>query len=252
MRYSCFAALPDYPMGATRHVESRRLNSNRSSNHASSPRTAGGAADSGKGGFVHSVLSFTKLEIPEVEVFETTVTFPPQTDPLAAHERLAEVYGHKAGDGYFLFRADSEMPGRYWVRSLEPWPRWPRDAATALEPSRRIIQLETGLMYQFTLRVCAGHERVENGQKHVQPFSTPQEFESWFAGRAAECGFKLLMHSGAVDVMRFSHDGKNYKVGTGALDGALEVVDATPMKRAILRGFGSHRRLGLGMLQLSA
>jgi CRISPR-associated protein Cas6/Cse3/CasE subtype I-E len=231
------------------------LNSNRSSPRSTSPRRPGG--DGGRSGasgegFVHSVLSFTRLEIPEVEVFETVVTFTPQTDPLAAHERLSEVFGHKAGDGYFLFRADSEMPGRYWVRSLEPWPSWPRDVTTALEPSRRIIQLETGLMYQFTLRVCTGHERVEGGQKHIQPFATPQEFESWFAARAAECGFKLLMHSGAVDVMRFGHDGKNYKVGIGALDGALEVVDATPMKRAILRGFGSHRRLGLGMLQLSS
>ena len=225
------------------------MSSNRTSRRAVASAERQGTP--GKDGFVHSVLSFTRLNIPEVEVYESAVTFAAQTDPLDAHDRLSEVFGHKAGAGHFLFRADSETAGRYWVRSLEPWPRWPRDATTALEPSRRLIQLETGLMYQFTLRACAGVERIADGQKHVQPFTTAGEYESWFTQRAAACGFKLLMHSAAVDVLRFSHGGKVYKIGTGALDGALEVVDAEPMKRAILRGFGSHRRLGLGMLQLS-
>ncbi|HUN92164.1 MAG TPA: type I-E CRISPR-associated protein Cas6/Cse3/CasE [Burkholderiaceae bacterium] len=210
----------------------------------SSTRSSGGE-------FVHSVLSFTRLEIPEVEVFETVVTFAPDVDPLEAHDRLAAVFGHKAGDGHFMFRADSEAAGRYWVQSVDPWPRWPEGATTTLEPSRRIIQLEGGLMYQFSLVVCTGRERIENGQKHIEPYATAAEFEDWFSAVAPEQGFKLLMHSAAVDVLRFRHAGKGYKVGLGRLDGALEVVEAQPMKRAILRGFGSHRRLGLGMLQLS-
>jgi hypothetical protein len=40
--------------------------------------------------FIHSVLSFTRLEVPALEVFETAVAFPPDTDPVTAHRELAE------------------------------------------------------------------------------------------------------------------------------------------------------------------
>ena len=95
---------------------------------------------------VHSVLSFTRLEIPELEVFETAVTFEHETDPLLAHDALTDVFGNKAGFGQYLFRADSAVPARYWVRSLEPWTRWPAGALSALEPKREVIQLAEGLM----------------------------------------------------------------------------------------------------------
>jgi len=36
------------------------------------------------------------------------------------------------------------------------------------------------------------------------------------------------------------------------LEGALEVVDTESMMRKLLRGFGSHRRLGLGMMKLQS
>src|SRR5215475_778953 len=118
-------------------------------------------------GFVHSMLSFTRLEIPEVELFETAVTFDAATDPLTAHDALASVFGQKAGFGRFLFRADSAAPGRFWVRSIEPWTRWPDRALNALEPRRVVVQLAEGLMYHFSLTVCAGEEFVEADGKRV-------------------------------------------------------------------------------------
>ena len=208
-------------------------------------------AGAGGGGFAHSVLSFTRLEIPEAEVWESVVTFEPDTDPLTAHERLAEVYGHKAGSGHFLFRADSSLPGRFWVRAVEPWVAWPQGTGSTLEPTRKVIQLASGLMYHFTLEVCAGRERVVDGQKHIEPYTTAEQLEAWFQVIAASCGFKLLMHSAAPSVMRFRNGSQGYKVQLGTISGALEVVDATQLRKALLHGFGSHRRLGLGMLQLS-
>jgi len=201
---------------------------------------------------VHSVLSFTRLEIPEVEVFETAVTFPAATDPLTAHDELAKVFGHKAGFGHFLFRADSSLPGRYWVQSVEPWSRWPEQALSALEPKRVVIQLAEGLMYRFTLPVCAGREFLQNAEKRVIPYETAGEVRAWFNDNAAQFGIKPLMLDVSMQTLRFPHGGQRFKVQHAVLEGALEVAHADRLRRRILKGFGYYRRTGLGMLQLSA
>lgn len=205
----------------------------------------------GKDGFVHSMLSFTRLEIPEVELFETAVTFDPATDPLTAHDALAAVFGQKAGFGRFLFRADSASQGRFWVRSVEPWTRWPDRALNALEPRRTIVQLAEGLMYHFSLSVCAGEEFVSASEKRVVPFDTTDRVASWFSSEAAEFGVKPLMVNVTLNTMRFAHAEQRFKVPYAVLDGALEVANPDRLRRRILKGFGYYRRSGLGMLELS-
>lgn len=204
-----------------------------------------------KEGFVHSMLSFTRLEIPEVELFETAVTFDPATDPLTAHDALASVFGQKAGFGRFLFRSDSNSPGRYWVRSIEPWTRWPDRALNALEPRRTVVQLAEGLMYHFSLSVCAGEEFVSPEEKRVVPFDTVERVAGWFRDEAPQFGIRPLMVNVAVRTMRFAHGEQRFKVPYSTLDGALEVADAERLRRRILKGFGYYRRTGLGMLELS-
>jgi hypothetical protein len=204
-----------------------------------------------KNGFVHSMLSFTRLDIPEVELFETTVTFDPATDPLMAHDALASVFGQKAGFGKFLFRADSSIPGRYWVRSIEPWTRWPDRALNALEPRRTVIQLAEGLMYHFSLNVCAGTEFVTASEKRVEPFDTTEKVAAWFRDEAEQFGVRPMMVNIALKAMRFAHGAQRFKVPYATLDGALEVGNADRLRRRILKGFGYYRRTGLGMLELS-
>lgn len=201
---------------------------------------------------MHSVLSFTRLEIPEVEVFETAVTFAPDTDPLTAHDELARVFGHKAGFGHFLFRADSTVPGRYWVQSVEPWSRWPEQALSALEPKRVVIQLAEGLMYRFTLPVCAGQEFLEDSEKRVVPYETAEQVQAWFNDNAPQFGVKPMMLDVSMQTLRFPHREQRFKVQHAVLEGALEVTHAERLRRRILKGFGYYRRTGLGMLQLSA
>lgn len=202
-------------------------------------------------GFVHSMLSFTRLDIPEVEVFETAVTFDAATDPLTAHDALAAVFGQKAGFGRFLFRADSTLPGRFWVRSVEPWTRWPDRALNALEPRRKVVQLAEGLMYHFSLHVCAGREFVSQTEKRVQPFETQEEVAAWFRDEAANFGVRPMVVNIALQTARFAHGEQRFKVPYASLDGALEVADADRLRRRILKGFGYYRRTGLGMLELS-
>jgi CRISPR-associated protein Cas6/Cse3/CasE subtype I-E len=197
------------------------------------------------------MLSFTRLEIPEVELFETAVTFDPATDPLSAHDSLASVFGQKAGFGRFLFRADSATAGRFWVRSVEPWTQWPDRALNALEPRRVVIQLAEGLMYHFTLSACAGEEFISASEKRVVPFDTEERVAAWFRDEAAQFGIKPLMVNIALKTMRFAHGEQRYKVPYATLDGALEVADADRLRRRILKGFGYYRRTGLGMLELS-
>lgn len=201
---------------------------------------------------MNSLLSFTRLDIPELELFETAVTFEADTDPLSAHEALTDVFGTKAGFGRYLFRADSAVPGRYWVRSVEPWTRWPDGALSALEPKREVIQLAEGLMYRFSLPLCVGREYVEGNEKRVVPFATAQDVEAWFKQMAPSFGLLLLINDIALATLRFSHRGQHFKVQHAIIKGALEVSDAEPLRHRLIRGFGSHRKAGLGMLQLSA
>ena len=205
-----------------------------------------------RSGFIHSVLSFTRLEIPTLEVFETAVAFGPDTDPITAHRELSEVFGQKAGDGEFLFRADSTIAGRYWVQSVAPWTRWPETAVSALEPKRIVIQLAEGLMYRFTLPVCAGQVKMVGHEKKIEPYRNSQEVEAWMRSKAPQYGFAPLMLDVSMQTLRFSHRGQKVKIEYAQLEGALEVADPEEFKRRIRHGFGHHRRAGLGLIQLTA
>jgi CRISPR associated protein len=201
---------------------------------------------------MHSVLGFTRLEIPQLEVFDTAVTFENAADPLTAHDALSEVFGRKAGFGQFLFRLDSTTPGRYWVRSVEPWTRWPTGAVSALEPKREIIQLAEGLMYRFTLPVAAGEEHIKGNEKRVAPYETVDAVQNWFNKNAAEFGIRPLLADVVLATLKFTHAGQNYRVPHAVIEGAFEVANAERLRRRILKGFGSFRRVGLGMLHMSA
>lgn len=201
---------------------------------------------------MHSVLSFTRLEIPEVEVYETAVTFEATTDPLSAHDALADVFGQKAGTGCFLFRADSSINGRYWVQSSEPWTRWPDGATSALEPKRLVIQLAEGLMYRFALHVCAGREYIEGKDKRVEPYQTVEQIDKWFSAQARDHGMRLMLANASLRTLRFTHKDQRFKIPFASIEGALEVGNAQALQRRLVKGFGSYRRTGLGMMQLSS
>jgi len=203
-------------------------------------------------GFIHSVLSFTRLEIPTLEVFETAVAFGPDTDPITAHSELAAVFGQKAGEGEFLFRADSTIAGRYWVQSMVPWTRWPETAVSALEPKRIVVQLAEGLMYRFTLQACAGQVNAANGSKTIEPYRDSRDVEAWLRAKAPKYGFTPLMLDVSMQTLRFAHRGQKVKIEYAQVEGALEVADPEEFRRRIRNGFGHHRRAGLGLIQLTA
>ena len=195
------------------------------------------------------LVGFTQLDVPHIELFETAVAFEPNCDPITAHERLRQVFGQKAGAGHFLFRADSSVPGRFWVRSTVAWARKPPGSA-ALEPKRVVLQLAGGLMYHFALPLCVGNEVYEDEEKVVHPFRTEAEFEAWFSANAPGFGITPLMFSASLRSMRFRHEGVPYRIDHAMIEGALEVADPERMRRYVQRGFGSHRRAGLGLLHL--
>jgi hypothetical protein len=197
-------------------------------------------------------VGFTQLDLPKLDTFETAVTFDADCDPLTAHDELSPVFGQKAGTGRFLFCADSSVAGRFWVRSVVPWKFPPSSAVTALAPKRIVTQLASGLMYHFSLTVCAGDVDLSDGRKMVRPYKSIPEWENWFNSNAEEFGIKPLMVSVSLRTMRFQHQGASYRIDHGALEGALEVADTERLMRRLLRGFGSHRRLGLGMMKLQS
>jgi hypothetical protein len=113
------------------------------------------------------------------------------------------------------------------------------------------VQLAEGLMYHFSLSVCAGEEFVSADEKRVVPFDTIERVGAWFRDEAPQFGIKPLMVNVAMQTMRFAHGAQRFKVPYSTLDGALEVADAERLRRRILKGFGYYRRTGLGMLELS-
>ena len=133
-----------------------------------------------------------------------------------------------------------------------PVERWPEQALSALEPKRVVIQLAEGLMYRFTLPVCAGREFLQDEEKRVVPYETAEQVRAWFSGNAAQFGVKPLMLDVSMRTLRFPHGQQRFKVQHAVLEGALEVAHAERLRRRILKGFGYYRRAGLGMLQLSA
>ncbi len=196
-----------------------------------------------------TLVGLNQLEVPHIELFEPAVAFESDCDPITAHERLRLVFGQKAGSGSFLFRADSSVPGRFWVRSIVPWSSKPT-GGIALEPKRVVLQLASGLMYHFALPVCVGNDVFQGDEKVVHPFRTAAEFEAWFSASAAGFGIKPLMFSASLRSLRFRHEGVPYKIDHAMIEGALEVVEPERMRQRVQRGFGSHRRAGLGLLHL--
>jgi hypothetical protein len=205
-----------------------------------------------RSGVVQPEVGFTKMDLPKLDTFETAVTFAPDCDPVSAHEELVPVFGQKAGTGRFLFAADSSVAGRYWVRSMVPWKSQPASAVSVISPKRIVTQLAEGLMYHFSLSVCVGDVEVAEGRKFVSPYKTAAQYEAWFTEHAEDFGVRPIMVSVALKELRFMHAGSSYRVGHAVLEGALEIGGSENLMRRLLRGFGSHRRLGLGMLKLQS
>jgi hypothetical protein len=205
-----------------------------------------------RSGVVQPEAGFTKMDLPKLDTFETAVTFGPDCDPVTAHDELVTAFDQKAGTGRYLFAADSSVAGRYWVRSVVPWKKQPATAVSVISPKRIVTQLAEGLMYHFSLAVCVGDVDISEGRKFVRPYKTAAQYEAWFAQNAQEFGIRPIMVSVALKELRFNHSGSSYRVAHAVLEGALEVGDTERIMRRLLRGFGSHRRLGLGMLKLQS
>lgn len=201
--------------------------------------------------FVDTVMSYTKMDVPTVELYETAVSFGPKhSDPLSAHAALARTFGKKAGVS-FVFRADTASEGRYWVYSPDAWAEPPAEAVSALAPKRLVVQLAEGLPYRFQLEACVGRERMVDGEKQVEPFKTPQEVEAWLAAVAPKFGFKPDFFNVTIKELKFPYGNRIVSLSYSSIEGVLEVTDADLLKKPLLRGIGSYRRVGLGLLQLS-
>lgn len=220
--------------------------------HWLKPDKPKGKSPNARPGFDHSVMSYTKMDVPTVDLYETAVTFEPEhAHPLAAHEALTRTFGNKAGVA-FVFRADTATPGRYWVYSADPWNEPPAEALSALAPKRLPIQLAPGLPYRFTLDACVGRERVVNGQKEVEPFRTQQEVDAWMKMAGPKLGFKPDFFNVTMRELQFPYGSRTIKLPYASAEGVLQVADPDLLKKALLRGVGSYRRVGLGLLQLSS
>jgi len=150
-----------------------------------------------------------------------------------------------------VFRADTATEGRYWVYSGDPWLEPPAEAISALAPKRLVVQLCEGLPCRFTLEACVGRERTIDGEKEVEPFKTIQEVEAWLVAFAPKFGFKPDFFNVALKQLNFPYGNRTITLPYASIEGVLEITDADLLKKPLMRGIGSYRRVGLGLLQLS-
>jgi len=187
---------------------------------------------------------------PHAEIYETAVTFSPDTSPIGAHDRFAAFFGGKAGSGEFLFRRDDAIEGAYWVRTTHFWSGQPEGALSTPEPRRSLIQLAPGLMHRFSLSVCAGEEVIGASGKRVIPFTSHTQMYDWFDAQAERYGFAPLLADVAFTALEFTHEGQRYRIPHALIEGALEVRDPDKLRQRLIHGMGSYRKVGLGMLRL--
>lgn len=197
-------------------------------------------------------MGFTRLELPSLESYETAVSFPPELDRLSVHHELSQSFGQAAGLGRYLYCADSSVAGRFWIRSSKPWLFPPSSALSALDPKREVLQLATGLTQHFSMDLCVGDVSVSDGRKFVLPYPFPAQWEAWLRRNGEAFGLRPLVVTVRKEALRFRHAGVAFRVDYAVIEGALEVVAPERLLHRLLRGFGSHRRLGLGMLKLRA
>jgi hypothetical protein len=114
------------------------------------------------------------------------------------------------------------------------------------------VQLVPGLPYRFTLDACVGHERVTNGEKEVEPFKTAEEVEDWLKAAGPKLGFQPDFFNVTIKELQFPYGGRTIKLPYASAEGVLQVTDAELLKKPLVRGIGSYRRVGLGLLQLSS
>ena len=54
-----------------------------------------------------------------------------------------------------------------------------------------------------------------------------------------------------IKELQFPYGDRTVKLPYASIEGVLQITDAELIKRPLLRGIGSYRRVGLGLLQLS-
>ncbi len=91
----------------------------------------------------------------------------------------------------------------------------------------------------------------EAGQrrKRGRTVSHPQEVEAWIKAAGPKFGFKPDFFNATIKELQFPYGDRTVKLPYASIEGVLQITDADLMKRPLLRGIGSYRRVGLGLLQ---
>ena len=94
-------------------------------------------------------------------------------------------------------------------------------------------------------------ESLKNGEKEVEPYKTPEEVEEWLRLAGPKLGFKADFFNVSIKELQFPYGGRSIKLPYASAEGVLQVTDADLLTKPLLRGIGSYRRVGLGLLQLT-
>ncbi|MDH4182101.1 MAG: type I-E CRISPR-associated protein Cas6/Cse3/CasE, partial [Betaproteobacteria bacterium] len=79
-----------------------------------------------------------------------------------------------------------------------------------------------------------------------------KEVDAWLKAAGPKFGFKPDFFNVTIKELQFPYGNRTIKLPYASAEGVLQVTDPELLKKPLLRGIGSYRRVGLGLLQLSS
>lgn len=181
------------------------------------------------------------------------------------------VHVSRGPDRGFLFRIDPLPGGRVLLlvqsATRPDWDYAFRNAPhfLAAPPESRPLDLtfENGRVLRFRLTANptrkidtkTGPDGVRRNGKRVP---VPDgELLDWLGGKAVQAGFAVdadatTVEAGYVRVDRDGEGGKGARLRSARYTGTLEVTDAVEFRDAVIRGFGSGKAFGFGLLSFAS
>lgn len=200
--------------------------------------------------------------------------------PYAPDDFLEQVHSQRSPDSGFLFRIDPQPGGRAVIlvqSAVRPdWDYAFHNARYLLAAPPEVKSFDPsftkGQRIRFRLAAnptkkiatikkeerqnCTEEELKEKIGRHGKrvPVRDDQLFD-WLARKAERSGFSINRDSTAVQTsyiyMKKSHENDGSRLRSVRYEGILEVIDADNFRNTLLRGIGSGKAFGFGLLSVA-
>ncbi len=192
------------------------------------------------------------MDVPTVELFETAVTFDEKHARSAVSASVSVQNIWKKGRRQLCVpcRHGRRRPLLGVLRVTHGWSLRQRRSA-------RWLQRELCTNCAKDCRIALPSTHALDGRswspvkKKSNRFVLRRKSRAWIKAAGPKFGFKVDFFNATIKELQFPYGDRTIKFPYASIEGVLQITDAELIKRPLLRGIGSYRRVGLGLLQLS-